>query len=541
MADALKIALILTAVDKASSIIDKSTKKMAASFSKLDGAKNFLSKYGNYASIAGGIATASFIPAIHAAEENEVAVKRLEQVYRSMGQNVEQASKQNQAYASQLEMMIGVEDEAIMAVQTKLATFSKLSNETNRLNGYFDRATKLAFDMQATGFGDAAGNAVQLGKALQDPVKGITALRRAGITFSEAEKKRIALLVASNKITAAQEVILKGIEKQVGGVAEATTTDTAKAKVAWSEVTESMGKALLPTFNKIIDRVNEYIPRVQQWVENHSTLVANIAIVSTAVLGLGIVMKALSFGIGAIQTVISAVSTATKFLLANPIVLIIAAIAAAAYLIYDNWEAIAQWFSDLWDKVKRAFQAAWEWIKKMFLNYTPLGLVIKHWDAIVGFFQDLWSDVKQRFNNFIDFLLSLPGKLWDIGKSFIMSIWDGMKSVWNDLMNWFSDAWDTIKQPFEFLFGGSNEVTQKTMNSVYNTTSANPVLAPAAAVAPSYNSYSKGSTTMHFSPVITLNGGATQADAEMITAATQKQFERSMRKYNDNQERIGFK
>jgi hypothetical protein len=60
-------------------------------------------------------------------------------------------------------------------------------------------------------------NAVALGKALNDPIKGISALTRNGITFTESEKERIKVLVESNKVGEAQNMILQAIETQVGG------------------------------------------------------------------------------------------------------------------------------------------------------------------------------------------------------------------------------------------------------------------------------------------------------------------------------------
>jgi hypothetical protein len=93
-------------------------------------------------------------------------------------------------------------------------------------------------------------NAVSLGKALNDPIKGIASLNRNGITFTIQEKERIKTLVESNKIGEAQALILAAIETQVGGTAEATANATDRMKVGFQQVTERVGLALLPVLEK---------------------------------------------------------------------------------------------------------------------------------------------------------------------------------------------------------------------------------------------------------------------------------------------------
>lgn len=542
MADALKIALILTAVDKASAITDKAFKKMNAGLKGIDKSKAVFNKIGNYATIAGGAVLAAFIPAIHAAEENEVAVKRLEQVYRSMGQNVEEASKQSQAYASKLEFQIGIEDEAIMAVQAKLATFSKVSDETHRMTGFMDRATAAAFDLASTGFGDAAANATMLGKALQNPALGAAALSKAG-ALNKADIPIIKQIQATKGLAAAQEFVLKAVEKQVKGVAAATTTASDKARVGWSEVTESLGKVLLPTFTKIIDKVNEIIPRIQAWVEENSTLVMWITGISTAVLAVGVALKVMAFGISTIQTVGKALGIVTRLLMANPIILIIAAIAAAAYLIYDNWDAIVQFFSDLWDGVKAVFSALWGWVKKIFWDNSPAVLIYDNWGAIVDWFQNLWNNVTAKFWQFIGFLKSIPSMFLQLGKDFVNGIWQGMKSVWNDLMDWFSGVWNDIKAPFEWLFGGGGtaDLQKKQTDAVFNANNkfSNTVAPVMGNATPSYNS-TKTSSQLQYAPVYNLSGTATKEDAQMLNNLNQKTFDKMMQQNANQKQRTGF-
>jgi hypothetical protein len=132
-------------------------------------------------------------------------------------------------------------------------TFGSLAKTADQVNGSFDRATKAAIDLAAAGFGNAESNAIQLGKALNDPIKGLTALTKSGVTFTEAERERIKVLVESNQIGEAQALILAAIEKQVGGTAEATVTSSAKMEAAFGQIEDAVGLALLPVLEQFSD------------------------------------------------------------------------------------------------------------------------------------------------------------------------------------------------------------------------------------------------------------------------------------------------
>jgi hypothetical protein len=120
-----------------------------------------------------------------------------------------------------------------------------------------------ALDLAAAGFGQAETNAIQLGKALNDPIKGITALTRSGITFTESERELIRTLVESGNTLQAQEMILAAIETQVGGTAEATVTSSAKMELAFARIGDSIGTAVLPMFEEFANFIVEVTPQIE--------------------------------------------------------------------------------------------------------------------------------------------------------------------------------------------------------------------------------------------------------------------------------------
>jgi hypothetical protein len=212
-----------------------------------------------------------FKDATRAAEEAKTADARIDAIAESMDEFGDQAAKVTRRikdYAEQQSLSVAVDDEVIKATQAKLLTFRNLTKTADVLGGSFDRATDAAIDMAAAGFGSAESNATQLGKALNDPIKGITALNRAGIQFTEDQKALIESLVESGNVLEAQDIILKEIEAQVGGTAEATANASDKMTIAFGEVQESIGQVLLPLFEKITDWFIGVLPDIQRFFES---------------------------------------------------------------------------------------------------------------------------------------------------------------------------------------------------------------------------------------------------------------------------------
>ena len=214
--------------------------------------------------------------AVKAAEESVQANNRIQAIATSMGFVGPQyagAIERMDEYASALSMQIGVEDESIKKTQAMLLTFKTLGPTINQTGGLFDRATQAAYDMAAAGFGSADSAAKSLGKALQDPILGMTALRKQAVTFTPAQQEMIKSLVETGNVAAAQEIIMKAVETQVGNTAAATANASDKMAVTFGELQEKIGMALLPFFNELVDTL---IPIVQDLEGPLSTIASAI-------------------------------------------------------------------------------------------------------------------------------------------------------------------------------------------------------------------------------------------------------------------------
>jgi hypothetical protein len=347
--------------------------------------------------IAGGAALVAFAKG---AEDAEIANRKLGSVLDSMG--YPQATKRVSDYAESLERSLAVDADIIKAAQTKLATFKNLTASVNEAGGAFDRATVASLDLAAAGFGSAETNAVQLGKAMQDPIKGITALGRAGVTFTEQEKAKIKTLVESGNLLAAQDIILKSIEGQVGGTAEAGASSFEKMKLSLMQVADAIGLAVLPLINQLSDFIsNTFVPTVVPMIDRMVASFTNldpavkiaigVFVALAAALGpvLMIVGKVVSIA-GVVTKALGAITIAGSILAIKiiAVVAVLAAIALAFKWAYDNSEPLRKavdtlvtTFKNVFNIVKNsvlgAFQSMNDTTSKSTSFFTILGNYIK--------------------------------------------------------------------------------------------------------------------------------------------------------------------
>jgi hypothetical protein len=217
---------------------------------------------GGAAAGAAGLALGIKLNSIGEAARSSAA--RVRSVANSMGLFGSQANAvaaRISDLADKTELATGVDGDSIETAAAKLLTFKELAKTAGTVGGAFDRATQATIDLAAAGFGSAEGNAVMLGKALQDPVKGITAMTRAGVTFTAQEKAKIKALAETGQVLKAQDMILRSVETQVGGAAAATATGSARIKAALSQGFESLAIPLASA-------VEQFAPKFIAWIES---------------------------------------------------------------------------------------------------------------------------------------------------------------------------------------------------------------------------------------------------------------------------------
>ena len=178
------------------------------------------------------------------------AEKAMAQALNSTGYAAGQTSASIINLSKSIQEATGVGDELVLQSSALLATFTSISGDV------FVDAQKAIIDVAAAMYhGHVTGEAlktttIQVGKALNDPIKGMTALRRVGIQFNVAQVKAIKAFVNTNQKAKAQTVILKELNKQFGEMG-ATILDTTEGQInamnaALSDLAERIGEDLAP-------------------------------------------------------------------------------------------------------------------------------------------------------------------------------------------------------------------------------------------------------------------------------------------------------
>jgi len=239
---------------------------------------------------AGAAVVAGIRKVVGAARESQAVARQTAAVIKSTGGAAGLSAKQFADLAGAISKKVGVDDELIQSGENILATFTGVRNEVGKGNDIFNQATRAAVDMAAamnhgevTADGLQTAN-IQLGKALNDPIAGMGALRRVGVAFTAQQQEQIKTLVKSGHTLEAQKIILGELRKEFGGSAEANATASKKLAVAWGNLQEGLGKALIPAIERGAVWLNRLVEGFNR-LDETSHGVASQAVLTGAVLG----------------------------------------------------------------------------------------------------------------------------------------------------------------------------------------------------------------------------------------------------------------
>ena len=171
--------------------------------------------------------------------EMERSVRRLDSVLRAAGGGIGVTRKELQALQQQLKATTFFGDGDVRQAQAALALNRGVRGEA------FKETIRLAADLSEVLGGDLTSAAITLGKAWQDPVKGLTALRKAGLDFGDAATVAITRMAEAGNIAGAQARLFDELRASIGGAAAGGHGGAAGAvddlKKSWDDLIESFG------------------------------------------------------------------------------------------------------------------------------------------------------------------------------------------------------------------------------------------------------------------------------------------------------------
>jgi len=264
------------------------------------------------------------------------AEAKLAAVLRATGEAAGFTTRELLKQAAALQKVTTFGDDVIINAQAILATFKEIKGDV------FKGATEAMLDMATVMDGDLKGAAVQLGKALNDPVKGISALSRVGVSFTQQQKDQIAAFVEANDVMSAQQVILKELQGEFGGAAKAMAqTDTGKLKQALNELGDA-GERFGVAITKQLVLLIPHLERLSDWVskltdDDIADFIEKAKLLGKILIGIWVAPKLIA-GIQGFVKMIQFMKASVGGLVAGPL----AALAAIMLVVAANtYKAIA--------------------------------------------------------------------------------------------------------------------------------------------------------------------------------------------------------
>ncbi|HGN1219786.1 TPA: phage tail length tape measure family protein [Pseudomonas aeruginosa] len=210
-----KVGGFVAGMEKAERTAKKGAKEIG---SAADAASLAWGKLGKVAAgaLSGITVGAVFGAVIRNTKQMEKEQAQLEAVLRSTGESAGFSREQLNEMASSMERTSTVSAGEINQAQTNLLAFTGIVGEQ------FPRALQSAIDMAARTGTTVTSAAETIGRALDVPSKGLTALSKQGFRFTEEQKKAAEQLEATGRTAEAQGIILKALEESYGGAAAAS-------------------------------------------------------------------------------------------------------------------------------------------------------------------------------------------------------------------------------------------------------------------------------------------------------------------------------
>lgn len=492
MADA-QVGVVINATDNAS-----------ATLGKIGNAVKSLDPAFKAAAVSAGVAFAAVSAAIYtsidAANEAAQVQAQLGAVLKSTAGVAGVTADAAISLSKALEGTTAFSDETVLSAENLLLTFTSIGKDI------FPQATQTVLDMAQALGEDTSSAAIQLGKALQDPILGVTALRRVGVNFNQAQIDVIKNLVDTGKSAQAQQLILAELGKEFGGSAAANVTTfagkLAQAKNQFNDMQEEIGNALLPAMASFLNAITPIISKLTEWASAHPHLVAGILLVAAATFGLITLIATLGVVLAGLVPAATALGISLVALLGWMVLipLAIAAVIAIGYLLITHWSEISTaaqeawagivaYIEEAWDAIKGAFVAAgaylmglwtgftsalsaaweavWNVIQTIVVDYIALvlGIIITALNFFIPNWQQyllqIYTAISTTFNDIYNFVLGVWNATIDavsnamlVAGTFIMAQFNTLKTAITAVLGAISSVWQSVWQSIADFFGG---------------------------------------------------------------------------------------
>lgn len=369
-----------------------------------------------------------------------IAIAKLNAVLASTKMAAGLTVDQLQRMASGLQAVTTYEDEAIMSAQALLLTFTRIGSDI------FPRALKAVLDVSAALGQDLKSSAIQVGKALQDPMWGITALRRVGVNFTHAQQEMIKGWVQHGEVLRAQQFILAELEREFGGVSEA--------------MRGTLSGALQALRNDVGDLIQAMIG-----MGGAGEAIYDVSVSLSA--GFQTLAQSISASHRAASDFSSSLSGLSGVL--KGLISLIGGFYVGLTLIYEILVALVKTVVDLTEMLTRLFAVFWETIVERKLGLTDPFRMFKELKRGLGDlaenFVTMHKNISESYDKVVQFGVTALETFSKVSKETnvsaaslgkvkreIIDIADGFEEASRRIRRSQIDVWDEIKKEFDLTY-----------------------------------------------------------------------------------------
>jgi len=265
------IKAVITAKDDASDVLKKFGNNTNSMASGIGTALKGVAVVG--AAVAAGV-IAFGISSVKSFQESENAIAQTNAVLKSTGGIAGVTAAEIDRLATSFQKTTAYSDEQVRSATNMLLTFTKIGKDI------FPQATETVLNMSTALGQDLKSSSIQVGKALQDPILGVTALRRVGVNFSEDQQNVIKNLVETGRAAEAQKLILQELNTEFGGSANAAANtfagSLARLTNQFDDVKESVGKTLVEGLTPLFTKLAEFLAsdKFQAWLQEFLVMIS---------------------------------------------------------------------------------------------------------------------------------------------------------------------------------------------------------------------------------------------------------------------------
>ncbi len=321
---------------------------------------------------------------------------------------------------------------------------------------------------------DSEGNMRSLNDVLGDlntSMDGMTSAEKSNIIATIFNKTDLAAVNALLANTGESWDTLQQSITESGGAAQQmadTQLDNLQGqltilKSALEGLAISIGELLMPVIKNIVAGIQSFVDWLNSLDEGTKQTIVTIGLIVAAVGPVLIVIGKVISAVGTILSVVSkigpvigAVKTAATglftILAANPIGLVVAAVAALIAIfvaLWNNCEGFREFWIGLWEGIKAAAIAVWEALSSFFQGA---------WEAIVNLAQTIWGGIGDFFSGLWEAISSTAQAVWGAISGFLSGLWSGIVSaaqtIWSGITEFFSGLWQGISTTAQAAWNG---------------------------------------------------------------------------------------